>query len=876
MSNTPHDSGIPDHGAFQQAWSLAPASHRPNHWLLISAVLGVLLLALFVAAFWQVDVQFRQLDDQRMRLERSRDVVSALDSVVDRQRSMYADMLDALQRYQAGQPLDRAALDQMLATEQVARDADVARLASLLQAPEDRQRIASLRSNLRQSVVAMLDLVAYAERTGRKFDLDAGRRSVMVSIMATGQVARSMQAAEMELMRSRAVLAGAQLQETRRYAFGALLVSGVVILALGLLLLAYVNQRKRIEQRLAAAAELWSATVSSLQQGVGVYSRDLRLVLWNPRLCELQGIPSHLMHPGMHIDEIIRLSIRIKGKDMDEEVFNARESFKAVFAGESQAFTIEREDGLRLLIGLHPMSKGYCILTNTDVTGIQVAEQLAHDRAVRLDTIMNSVPDAIITINASGSIESWNEGAQRMFGYDVAEVLRRNVSMLMDHPHVQEHDSYLRRYLGGNSSGVLGRSRELSARRRDGSVFPIDLRLSEMKLGGARKFVGIVRDITERRAIEKLKAEFIATVSHELRTPLTSIMGSLKLLGEGTIGALSPLGQQLVGIAERNSERLARLVNDILDIEKVEAGQLSLQMQPLELIPLLQSSLDMNSHYGADAGVNLQLQNDAGDVHVRADAIRLSQVMGNLLSNAIKHSPPQAQVLVQVSRHDERVRVAVHDAGPGISDAFRSRVFERFAQADGSDAKTVSGTGLGLAIAKQLVQLQGGTIGFESGQSQVGGGHGATFWIELPIWVTTSTPVVAGASDGVPVATLSGLKVLLCEDDPDAAAVMVEMLRRAGCEVVQVRNGAQALDRLDDSVQVLLLDVDLPGQSGVQIAEDLRRAGALRALPVIVVSGRVRHEYEAAADGVVTGVHAWLEKPLSPSALYAALAGVAG
>jgi PAS domain S-box-containing protein len=239
--------------------------------------------------------------------------------------------------------------------------------------------------------------------------------------------------------------------------------------------------------------------------------------------------------------------------------------------------------------------------------------------------------------------------------------------------------------------------------------------------------VGISRDITARQEIDRLKSEFITTVSHELRTPLTSIRGSLGLLAGGAAGAISDSAKMMVDIAYKNSERLTRLVNDILDIERIEGGKLAFQIAPIDLTGLVEQAIEANRGYGEQFGVTFALTQRAPGAYVQGDADRLIQVFTNLLSNAAKFSSAGGTVEVAVTSPDQLVRVSVTDHGPGIPDAFRARIFGKFAQADGSSARQNGGAGLGLSIAKAIVERHGGRIDYTSVIDQ-----GATFFVDLP------------------------------------------------------------------------------------------------------------------------------------------------
>jgi signal transduction histidine kinase len=247
--------------------------------------------------------------------------------------------------------------------------------------------------------------------------------------------------------------------------------------------------------------------------------------------------------------------------------------------------------------------------------------------------------------------------------------------------------------------------------------------------------------LDEQRRLERLKNEFISIVSHELRTPLTSIHGALGLIGSGLGGELSPRARQLLDVAYRNSQRLVRLVDDILDLQKIESGSMPFHFQPLELRPLLEHALEANQTYASALGVSIVLVEAVQGARVYADSDRMIQVMTNLLSNAAKFSPPGESVLVTATREHNELRVAVTDRGPGIPDEFRDRIFQRFAQADSSTTREKGGTGLGLSITKAIVERLGGTISFESPPE-----GGTTFHFDLPEWLPDPAVADPGAA----------------------------------------------------------------------------------------------------------------------------------
>jgi len=477
---------------------------------------------------------------------------------------------------------------------------------------------------------------------------------------------------------------------------------------------------------------------------------------------------------------------------------------------------------------------------------------------------INSMVDGVITADEIGMVRSFNPAAQSIFGYDAVEVIGRSVSMLMPEPHSSKHDDYIRTYLSTGVTKVIGVGREVVGRRKDGSAVPLELTVTEIHPRESRLFVGIVRDITERKRaeqqmrlhlgaleaaanaivitdsegrvrwvntaftrltryaaeevigqstnvlksgshepafysnlwatitagkiwhgeivnrrkdgslyteemtitpvrgsdgeimayvaikqdvtqrkeIERMKSEFISTVSHELRTPLTSIRGSLGLLAGGVAGELPAAARPLVEIAAKNSERLSRLINDILDMEKIEAGEVVFEMKPMELMPQIEMALEANRPFADALGVSFEIAGLLPGVSVKGDSDRLQQVLTNLLSNASKYSPRGERVTVTLSRNGDRIRVSVADRGRGIPEEFRERIFHKFAQADSSDTREKSGTGLGLAIAKAIVEQMGGRIGYETET-----GKGTTFFFDLPEWRQEGAAVPATETD---------------------------------------------------------------------------------------------------------------------------------
>jgi PAS domain S-box-containing protein len=367
-------------------------------------------------------------------------------------------------------------------------------------------------------------------------------------------------------------------------------------------------------------------------------------------------------------------------------------------------------------------------------------------------------------------------------------------------------------------------------------------------------FFSMGTDITELRRIDRMKTEFVSTVSHELRTPLTSIRGSLGLISGGVAGELPAAVKNLVGIAQSNCERLIRLINDILDSEKIESGKLRLDLQVVDLRQLVQQALVANEGFASQHRVDLVLRAPDVALQVRIDADRMTQVLTNLLSNAVKFSPPGSPVEVRLSRSAQRIRVEVVDVGPGIPEEFHGRIFQKFSQADSSDTRQKGGTGLGLNISRALVEKMDGTIGFSSAE-----GVGTTFFFEVPEW-TNPVPLLQPIRIQPAVSTRP--RILICEGDPDVARLISMMLSKAGFDSDMTHSAEQALACLAaNSYDAVTVDLKLPGQNGVAFIGQLREDERTRHLPVVVISA-MAEQGQLQFNRKPHTVSDWLKKPI--------------
>lgn len=478
-----------------------------------------------------------------------------------------------------------------------------------------------------------------------------------------------------------------------------------------------------------------------------------------------------------------------------------------------------------------------------------------------LNAILDNISDAIITVDAKGIIHTINQTVEDMFGYSESELINRNVSILMPEPYAELHDSYMANYLGGGDKKVIGKSRELEGQRKNGEIFEIQLFVHDLDVDEEHRFLGIIRDISERKYMEQMKAEFVSTVSHELRTPLTSIKGSLGMVNSGALGELPEKASRMVTLAHNNTERLILLVNDLLDVEKIQAGKIDLKIDRVNLTQLVKESIEANQAYANNLKVEVVLLGSPEDCFVEADSSRLMQVMANLISNAAKYSPQGAQVEIRIEKEDEYVKVSVVDYGQGIPKEYHGKMFQKFSQVDSSDSRKKGGTGLGLNITKAIVEHHGGQISFESELNQ-----GSTFFFVLPLWheqLIKEEP----KSEVVIERRKSSGRILVLEDEPDIAKLLALMLEQHDFAVTTCSSAEEAKKILSErSFDAMTVDIRLPGQDGLSLVKELRNEKKTQDLPVVIVSaeaGNVKKNNITAGLRIID----WIEKPIDQTHL---------
>jgi len=488
-----------------------------------------------------------------------------------------------------------------------------------------------------------------------------------------------------------------------------------------------------------------------------------------------------------------------------------------------------------------------------------------------LYTLLDNVSDAIITIDANGSILSLNNAVEEMLGYRPSELMGKNVKMLMPSPYNEMHDSYLSSFKQTGQTHIIGKTREVEALRKNGEVFEVELWVHQITYNHEVQFMGVLRDISERKHLDKIKTEFISTVSHELRTPLTSIRGSLGMLKSGVLGEVPEKANRMVELAHNNTERLINLVNDILDVEKIQAGKIELKLETLNLTDIVKQSIEANEAYATSCQVTLALSNDLANFQVYADNLRLQQVMANLISNSAKFSPENAQVDIDIKKVGQFIRVSVTDQGEGIPEEYRNKIFQKFSQVDSSDTRQKGGTGLGLNITKAIIEHHGGHIDYTSET-----GKGSTFFFELIEYHNDEQSTAAVEPETIDTISTISTKVkshghiLVLEDEKDIANLLSLLLEQQGFNVTTCNNSEDAKQLLaKNHYDAITVDIRLPGQDGLSFIKEIRNEEKHCALPVIIISA----ETEFNKDNTPSALRIvdWIDKPIDTRRLNKAL-----
>jgi PAS domain S-box-containing protein len=494
-------------------------------------------------------------------------------------------------------------------------------------------------------------------------------------------------------------------------------------------------------------------------------------------------------------------------------------------------------------------------------------EAALRDSETRFRSVTESVNEGIVSVDAHGRILFWNRGARTIFGYDEEEVLGKPLTFLLPARYRAEYASGFGQLSRGPGGGeTTGRTVELFGLRRAGAEVPLELSVSEWTNAEDFFYTATIRDVTERRAVERMKNEFVSMVSHELRTPMNGVIGMTDLLLRGELGSDE---REYAEAVRHSGEALLAIIDDILDLSKIEAGRFELDPGSVRVSGVVGDVITLLAEPARRKALELACEVDPTvPAELGGDPNRLRQVLLNLVGNAIKFTHA-GEVVVRVDTAGETptavtLRFTVRDTGIGIDPEARGRLFQVFSQADASMTRRYGGTGLGLVISKRLAELMGGEIGFESEP-----GHGSTFWFTAQFTRQARdrpSPAVPAPSDAPgAVAPSVAQRVLLVEDVPINQKVAAAILRGIGYAVDMASTGREALaalDRAADGAYVaVLMDCQMPEMDGFEATAEIRRREAVRQpIPIIAMTASaMRGDRERCLEA---GMDDYLAKPL--------------
>jgi PAS domain S-box-containing protein len=529
-----------------------------------------------------------------------------------------------------------------------------------------------------------------------------------------------------------------------------------------------------------------------------------------------------------------------------------------------------------------------------DITERKRAERdklqlLASEQAARAEAgiekryrrLLEAAPDAILEVDRQGRIVLVNAQVEKLFGYTRAELLGKSVEILIP-DRFQNHPAHRDAYFGDPVMRPMGTGLELYAKRADGTEFAVDVTLSPNEVEGAERVICVIRDVTERKRSEeqirtlnqnleqrtealelqnreveranRLKDEFLASMSHELRTPLNSIIGFSDLLAERGNEQFTPKQKRFIGHIQQGARHLLELINDILDLSKIEAGHLELKYEEFN-VPAAAAEVLATVRPIAVAKSIEVTSTFPERFSLDGDRLRFKQVLYNLLSNAIKFTAAGGRVSIECSEAGGGAQFCVADNGIGIPAEEHEAIFSSFHQVGTTTKGVREGTGLGLAITKRLVEQHGGRIWLQSEP-----GKGSSFYFTLPLKPEEADYGVLDKPGDAPL-------ILVVEDEGAAQELLVSHLDEAGFRVVTAGTGAEAIRAARDMhPDVITMDVLMPGKTGWQTLEELKRSPATASIPVIIVS-----VVEERKKGLSIGAADYLVKPVSKENLLEAI-----
>ncbi len=662
-----------------------------------------------------------------------------------------------------------------------------------------------------------------------------------------------------------------------------------------------VTARKQVEEKLQGEFAFRQAIENATPAGIAVIDLSGRQTYVNCAFCEMFGwseeelvgaTPPFVYWPPEEMDRISNVfKARLGGKDSPH----------------GYELRYQRRSGERFDVLVTPVplknSRGELtgwLASMVDISGLKRIEQKLQESETQYRLLFETNPQPmwVYDIESMAFLEV-NEAAIRHYGYSREEFLSMTIKEIRppeDIPKLAQKNVDIPKEMasGLRSAGVWRH------RKKDGAIIEVEITHSPILFKGRNALLILASDVTERRRAEeervrllareqqarqeaeaanRAKDEFLATVSHELRTPLNAIYGWARLLQMGDLDRETVVSAYET--IERNAKAQAQLIDDLLDVSRIIAGKLRLDVRSIELRPVIEAAIETVKTAADAKGITLEAVFDEEIGPISGDPDRLQQVVWNLLSNAIKFTPAGGRVDIEINRIDSAVQILVRDTGIGIHPEFLPYVFDRFRQAERTSTRFYGGLGLGLAIVRHLVELHGGTISADS----PGEGWGANFMVTLPLKVPSEAsldPEMNRSEEGMfPLAsgrTLEGIEILLVDDEVDARELLTLILQRSGARVITVSSVREAIEALKEKKPDLLVsDIEMPGEDGYSLIRKVRAEEAERGergIPAVALTA-----YAGRADqrrALLAGFHQHVPKPVDPAGLVAVVAGLVG